>query len=64
MKICGVDICIADKAGGWVSCQNCPHYTDADDIIRYLLNELKKEGGDVITYLKNLKNKFGYTKEY
>lgn len=63
MRICGVDICVSGKHGYRITCQNCPHYVDADIIINYLLDALEKEHtGSHDIYLENLKNEFGYEK--
>lgn len=64
MRICGVDICVSGKHGYRATCRNCPHYVDADAIIRYLLDALEKEHtGSYDIYLENLKNEFGYEKK-
>ncbi len=63
MKICGVDVCISGENNWKVTCRKCPHYVDADKIIRYLLDSLEEEHtGLRDIYAEKLKEEFSYEK--
>ena len=64
MRICGVDICKPVDGYYRRSCKNCPHYADADGMIRCLLDALEEEHTGLRDIFKQkLKEEFGYEKE-
>lgn len=63
MKICGVDVCFPVDGEYRKSCSRCPHYVDADGMIRYLLDALEEEHSGLRDIFKQkLKEEFGYEK--